>query len=181
MSVFNSAADQMCFDIHTVRRSDTLIRDRDQILCHLNLYTMRCIKPVNPCLAHPNAAVSKWLRTVFLSNFSSCGFFSFAEPSQHYRNELAPDHKESAQRERTHGDEWSVIFKLVFSAFSSCSLLQAYWETAQAGRANTGCDQGGSEGKVPPLQELRRARLGSLSSSSSEAVPVFVSGHWGFG
>lgn len=75
------------------------------------------VKPINPCLAYQNAAVTRWLCIFFLSNFSSCGFPSFLEPRQHYRNNLAPAHpygqdntrKQDMYRNR---DEWSALANL---------------------------------------------------------------------
>lgn len=79
------------------------------------------------------------------------------------------------------GDEWSVIIKLYSLSFSSYSLLQRHWETAQAAAANTGCDQCVSQGKAVPLRKLRRAGLGALPSSATGALTALVSWHWGFG
>lgn len=75
MSVFNSAADQMHFDTHTLRKKDTLMRDRDQILC-LSLKSLATWS-TSSLLTHAwytkNSAVSKWLCIFFLSKFSLPG------------------------------------------------------------------------------------------------------------
>lgn len=139
---------------------------------------MKYIKLVNPCLAHQNAAVSKWPHVFFLSNFSSDGSSSFTEPSQHYRD--LPDHKETPWGERTHaGMEMNELYSL---PFSSCSLLQQYWDTVQAAAANGGCDQcviRSGEGSSSAGTE--KSRFGLFPNSSTEATRALVSQHWGFG
>lgn len=80
------------------------------------------------------------------------------------------------------GDEWSAIFFIIFSAFFL--LLFPAILLGDCTSSNSKyclCDKCVSQGKVLPLQQLRRAALGSLPSSSTGAMPVLVSWHKGFG